>query len=172
MVAVVEAGHAGRRLFPERKHSFACFCQEADAREKRPWQPVDIVPREWWNPGADTKQSEKSKPLSAGNSPDDPKYPRPSLRGSLTYCASFTGDLEARVDAMAIRRPVESNFEVVCHEFDVQVTFKPTNSHYGIRHARRWLSLSQRPDSETRRRYRRHWRVPLVGCPLDGKTLG
>jgi hypothetical protein len=32
---------------------------------------------------------------------------------------------------MAIRRPVESDFEVVCHEFDVQVTFQPTNSHYG-----------------------------------------
>jgi hypothetical protein len=32
---------------------------------------------------------------------------------------------------MAIRRPVESDFEVVCHEFDVQVTFKPANSHYG-----------------------------------------
>jgi hypothetical protein len=31
---------------------------------------------------------------------------------------------------MGIKRPVESDFEVDCHESFVAVTFKLTNSHY------------------------------------------
>jgi hypothetical protein len=31
---------------------------------------------------------------------------------------------------MGIRRPIESDFEVVCHASAVEVTFKPTRSHY------------------------------------------
>jgi hypothetical protein len=33
---------------------------------------------------------------------------------------------------MAIKRPVERDFQVVCHEFAIQVTFKPTDSHYSF----------------------------------------
>jgi hypothetical protein len=31
---------------------------------------------------------------------------------------------------MAIKRPLKSDFDVVCHESFVEVTFKPTKSYY------------------------------------------
>jgi hypothetical protein len=72
---------------------------------------------------------------------------------------------------MAIRRPVESDFEVVCHEFDVQVTFKPANSHYGcdvLTDGR----LSPSGPTVRHDGIRQHRRVSLVRGPFDGKTLG
>ena len=70
---------------------------------------------------------------------------------------------------MAIRRPVESDFEVVCHEFDVQVTFKPTNSHYGcdvLTDGR-----SQRPNREARRDYRHTGEYPSSEVRLMARHL-